>query len=150
MTMAEPPQPPRPEDVAEEDLYVVGERLPVPQEVHDKGVAAAAVVTVLGGLVFGLGLLLGAPRTVYGGGLAIGLLAFAVGFHRYFTGEYPEIEAIEPRPEGAEDVESFEQVPEAPRGQACSGCRSSRPSPRSGRRPATRSGTRGGGRAPAS
>ncbi len=115
--MTDGPERPRPEDIEEEDLYVVGQRLPEPQEVRDRVVAAAAVLTAVGGLAFGVGMLVGAPRTVYGGGLALALLALAYGFHRYFRGEYPEIVAIEPRPGvGAEDEEEpYGDVPKAPR-----------------------------------
>ena len=115
--MTEGPELPRPEDIDEEDLYVVGQRLPPPQEVRDRVVAATGVLTALGGLLFGFGLLLGASRVVYGSGLALGLLALAHGFHRYFSGEYPEIVAIEPRPGAVaeEGGEPIGEVPQAPR-----------------------------------
>lgn len=114
--MTETPQPPPdPGAYAEEDLHIVGERLPPPKPVHDPVVAVGALVTAAGGLVFGLGLLLGASRTVYGTGLAVGLLALAFSFHRYFTAEYPFLEAVEPRPRPEEDEAGYEQIPDPPR-----------------------------------
>lgn len=103
-----------PAGIAEEDLHIVGERLPPPREVHDPWVAVAAVATVVGALVFGFGLTFGAPTEVYGAGLTVALLAFAFAFYRYFTGEYPEIEAVEPRP-GADDVGDLDEVAAPPR-----------------------------------
>jgi ubiquinol-cytochrome c reductase iron-sulfur subunit len=114
--MADDADIPRPEEMTEEGLYVLGERLPPPEEVRDRKIAVAAVVTALGALAFGLGLLLEAPRTVYGGGLAVALLALALGFRWYFTKVFPDIEAVEPRP-GREEAEEepLEEVPEPAR-----------------------------------
>lgn len=98
------------ENLPEEELHVIGEQLPPPEDVRDRKIAVAAVVTAIGALAFGLGLLLGAPRVVYGGGLAVGLLALAVGFHTYFAKVYPAIEAVEPRP--GPDTDDEEVLPQ--------------------------------------
>lgn len=102
--------PPAFEEMPSEELYVVGQDLPPAGEVHDRVVAVASALTAIGGLVFGVGLVTGASRTVYASGLALALLALAVGFHRYFRSEYPEIYALEPRP-GREEEESAETKP---------------------------------------
>lgn len=95
------------DDLPEEELHVIGERLPPPEEVRDRKIGVAAVIAAGGALLFGLGLLLGAPRAVYGSGLAVGLLALAVAFHTYFSKVYPAIEAVEPRPGPEEDEEGL-------------------------------------------
>lgn len=95
------------DDLPEEELHVIGERLPPPEEVRDRKIGVAAAIAATGALVFGLGLLLGAPRVVYGSGLAVGLLALAVAFHTYFSKVYPAIEAVEPRPGPDEDEEGL-------------------------------------------
>lgn len=95
------------DDLPEEELHVIGERLPPPEEVRDRKTGVAAVFAAAGALLFGLGLLLGAPRVVYGGGLALGLLALAVAFHTYFSKVYPAIEAVEPRPDPDESEEGL-------------------------------------------
>lgn len=110
MTEEEPDPRHQPEGVEDESLHVVGEELEPPREVHDRVVAGAALLTVLGSLVFGGGLLLGSPLTLYGSGLAVALLALAVGVHRYFTSAYATIEAVEPRPGVAGDDESLSEV----------------------------------------
>lgn len=107
--MPDDPEPSN-EERDEEGLQVVGERLPPPEEVRDRKIAVAAVITAIGAATFGLGLLLGAPRVVYGSGLAIGLLALAVGFHTYFAKIYPAIEAVEPRP--GPDTDDQEVLPD--------------------------------------
>lgn len=106
---------PGPEDVPEETLYVVGQRLPSPRQVRDRRVVAAAVLAALGGVIFAVGLLAGAPRSLYGTGLAVGLLALAVGVNWYISGAYPEIEAIEPRPGPEEGGEAAGEVVEPAR-----------------------------------
>lgn len=79
------------------DLYVVGEELPPPSEVNDTLVGATALLAGACGVVFGVGLLAGAPMEVYGSALAVGLFALAIAIRRYFAAAYPDIEALEPR-----------------------------------------------------
>lgn len=106
---------PSPEEIQDEDLHVVGERLPPPGEVRDRRIVVAAVLTAAGALAFGLGLLLGAPRTVYGSGLAVALLALAAGTQWYFSRVYPAIEAIEPRPAPEEAAPPGDEIPQPQR-----------------------------------
>jgi ubiquinol-cytochrome c reductase iron-sulfur subunit len=93
-----------------EELDIVGVEIPPPSEVNDVIVGAAAAVTAIGGLVFGGGLLLGAPMVVYGGALAVALLSFAVALRRYFAAAYPDIEALEPRVIGEDNDAPVSEV----------------------------------------
>lgn len=102
--MSDPPEPTPPAEEAEalaeqapEGLYVVGQRLPPPSEVNDTIDAGAALVAGASAVVFAVGLLAGAPLWLYGGALALGLLALAVAVRRYFAAAYPDIEGLEPR-----------------------------------------------------
>jgi len=85
------------QEAVPDGLMVVGEELPPPSEVNDLLVGASAVVAFVGAATFGLGLALRLPIHVYGGGLALSLLALAIGVRRYFAAAYPDIEAVEPR-----------------------------------------------------
>ena len=76
---------------------VVGQELPPPSEVNDLLAGAFAGLALLGAAVFGVGLALRLPMEVYGGGLAVCLLALAIAVRRYFAAAYPDIEAVEPR-----------------------------------------------------
>lgn len=109
MTQPQPPHVPA-DDIADEELHVVGERLPPPRDVRDPWVAIAAAATALGGAVFGFGIALEASTIVYGSGLAVALLALAFGVHRYFTGEYPQLHAVEPRPRPDDDAVDLDTV----------------------------------------
>ena len=80
-----------------EGLLVVGQHIPQPSEVNDTIIIGAAIVSAIGSVVFGAGLLLQAPLELYGTGLAVALFALAIAVRRYFAAAYPEIEGIEPR-----------------------------------------------------
>lgn len=60
-------------------------------------VIVALVLTVAGMGVFVAGLLTGASLPLYGGGLALAFVAFAVAVRRGFAATYPHVEAAEPR-----------------------------------------------------
>lgn len=86
-------------------LRVVSEETPPPSQANDALVIGAAIIAALGGVGFAIGLALQTSITVYGSALAIGLLALGFGVRRYFSDQFPDIEAVEPRhPEqGSED-----------------------------------------------
>ncbi|MBW3602111.1 MAG: ubiquinol-cytochrome c reductase iron-sulfur subunit [Actinobacteria bacterium] len=86
---------------AHSDLYVVGQEVPPPSDVNDTLVVGALVVAGVCAIVFPVALFLGLPLVVYGGGLAVGLLALAVAVRRYFIAAYPEINAVQPRESAA-------------------------------------------------
>jgi ubiquinol-cytochrome c reductase iron-sulfur subunit len=104
------------EDDPGEDLRVVSQRIPAETEANDTVVVGAALVAGLGGVVFGVGWLAGWPLGVIGTGAAVGLLALGVALRRYVVERFPDVEAVEPRPE----ADRFEQpriadVPTVPR-----------------------------------
>lgn len=80
-----------------DELQVIAQRVPPPSQANDVIVMIAAALGGLGGLGFGVSLLLGAPMWLFGGALAVGLLSLAIAVRRYFTDRFPDIEAIEPR-----------------------------------------------------
>lgn len=102
----------RPEDTHER-LWVVGEYLPSPTPVHDRIVASAAIVAMLGAVGFAVGLAAGASASVYGTALGVSLLALALAVRRYYITAYPELEALEPRsmPEAETDAPLTEVTP---------------------------------------
>lgn len=102
----------RPEDTHER-LWVVGEYLPSPTPVHDRIVAGAAVVSMLGAAGFAVGLATGASASLYGTALGVSLLALALAVRRYYIAAYPELEALEPRsvPEAETDAPLTEVAP---------------------------------------
>ncbi|HUH06720.1 MAG TPA: Rieske 2Fe-2S domain-containing protein [Egibacteraceae bacterium] len=91
---------------------VIAERPPAGSQVNDALIIGASAVAGLGGVVFGVALLAGAPLAIYGGALAISLLALAGAVRRYFAGRFPDVEAIEPRAElgDAEPAEAIAVV----------------------------------------
>jgi ubiquinol-cytochrome c reductase iron-sulfur subunit len=104
------------EDDPGEDLRVVSQRIPAETEANDTVVVGAALVAGLGGVVFGVGWLAGWPLGVIGTGAGVGLLALGVALRRYVVERFPDVEAVEPRPE----ADRFEQpriadVPTVPR-----------------------------------
>jgi ubiquinol-cytochrome c reductase iron-sulfur subunit len=104
------------EDDPGEDLRVVSQRIPAETEANDTVVVGAALVAGLGGVVFGVGWLAGWSLGVIGTGAAVGLLALGVALRRYVVERFPDVEAVEPRPE----ADRFEQpriadVPTVPR-----------------------------------
>jgi ubiquinol-cytochrome c reductase iron-sulfur subunit len=80
-------------------LRIIRERVPEPDEAVDAIVIASSLVTVVGGLVFAIGVVAEWPIEVHGTALAAALVAFTVGFRRYFASAYPQIEAAEERPD---------------------------------------------------
>ena len=104
------------EDDPGEDLRVVSQRIPAETEANDTVVVGAALVAGLGGVVFGVGWLAGWSLGVIGTGAGVGLLALGVALRRYVVERFPDVEAVEPRPE----ADRFEQpriadVPTVPR-----------------------------------
>jgi len=104
------------EDEPGEDLRVVSQRIPAETEANDTVVVGAALVAGLGGVVFGVGWLAGWSLGVIGTGAGVGLLALGVALRRYVVERFPDVEAVEPRPE----ADRFEQpriadVPTVPR-----------------------------------
>ncbi|PSO49359.1 MAG: hypothetical protein BRC31_08945, partial [Actinobacteria bacterium QS_5_72_10] len=104
------------EDDSGEDLRVVSQRIPAETEANDTVVVGAALVAGLGGVVFGVGWLAGWSLGVIGTGAGVGLLALGVALRRYVVERFPDVEAVEPRPE----ADRFEQpriadVPTVPR-----------------------------------
>lgn len=78
-------------------LKVVSEETPPPSQANDALVIGSAIVAALGGVGFAIGLALQTSLAVYGSALAIGLLALGFGVRRYFSDQFPDIEAVEPR-----------------------------------------------------
>ncbi|MPZ87046.1 MAG: Rieske 2Fe-2S domain-containing protein [Nitriliruptorales bacterium] len=79
------------------ELEIISSEVPPASHVNDSLVIGLSIVAAVCGLVFGVTITLGGPLPLYGGALAIGLLALAYAVRRFFTDRYPEIEAIEPR-----------------------------------------------------
>ncbi|MDP8977612.1 MAG: ubiquinol-cytochrome c reductase iron-sulfur subunit [Actinomycetota bacterium] len=92
-------------------LYVVGEAVPPPSDVNDTLVVGALVVAGMCAIVFPLALFLQQSLVVYGGALAVGLLALAVAVRRYFVAAYPEINAVETRESAVASREPREETP---------------------------------------
>jgi ubiquinol-cytochrome c reductase iron-sulfur subunit len=111
-----PPEPgaPVPPPTAEH-LRVVAQRVPPPSKANDDLVVAASALAALGGVVFGVGLLLGAPLSVYGTALAIALLALGVGVRRFVADRFADVEALEPRPLPEDDDSRVADVQALPR-----------------------------------
>lgn len=107
--------PGRPHRPPDGDLRVVAQRVPPPSEANDSIVVASAVLAGLGGLVFGLGLLLGAPIAVYGWALAIALFALGLSVRRYVIDRFADVEALEPRPAPTAERGPLTGVPAVPR-----------------------------------
>lgn len=78
-------------------LRVVAHETPPPSQANDALVIGSAIIAALAGVGLALGLAFGASLTVYGTCLAIGLLALAIAVRRFFTDQYPDVEAVEPR-----------------------------------------------------
>jgi ubiquinol-cytochrome c reductase iron-sulfur subunit len=79
------------------NLRVISEETPPPSQVNDALVIGSAIIAGVAGLGFALALALQASIVVYGSALAIGLLTLGFGVRRYFTDQFPDLEAIEPR-----------------------------------------------------
>lgn len=95
----------------DEEFQVLRRRTPSSRTVADGvvGVLGSSLVTVAGVALFILAVVLGWPVEAQLGSLAIGFLAFLVGFRRFFAAAYPQIEAAEPRPRFPDEPE---QVPD--------------------------------------
>lgn len=81
----------------EHELQIVSEEIPPESQIDDALVIGLAVFAVICGLVFAITLLAGGPLPLYGGAVALGLLAMAIAVRRYFADRFPEVEAIEAR-----------------------------------------------------
>lgn len=82
-----------------EDLRIISQRIPAETEANDTVVIGAALVAGLGGIVFGVGWLAGWPTSVVGTGAGLGLIALGVALRRYVVERFPDVEAVEPRPD---------------------------------------------------
>lgn len=103
--MTSDPRPERPR------LTIISEETPPPSQINDALVIGSAVIAALAGIGFAAGLLLGAPIEAYGTALALALLSLAFGVRRFFTAQYPEIEAVEERHAfPAEDTQPISEV----------------------------------------
>ena len=78
-------------------LKVISEETPPPSEANDAIVVGSAIIAALAGVGFAVALALHTSIVVYGTALTIGLLALGFGVRRYFTAQYPDLEAVEPR-----------------------------------------------------
>jgi ubiquinol-cytochrome c reductase iron-sulfur subunit len=78
-------------------LKVISEETPPPSEANDALVVGSAIIAALAGVGFAIALALHTSIVVYGTALTIGLLALGFGVRRYFTAQYPDLEAVEPR-----------------------------------------------------
>lgn len=96
------------------NLRVIAEETPPPSQANDALVIGSAIIAALSGIGFAVGLALDTSIAVYGSFLAIGLLALGYGVRRFFTDQFPDIEAIEPRhvdePEDEEPVSGVTPV----------------------------------------
>lgn len=93
----------------EEEFQVLRRRTPRDRTVADGAVIGGSVVTVAGVALFVLAVVLGWPVEAQLTALALSLLAFLVGFRRFFAAAYPQIEAAQPRPRFPDEPE---QVPD--------------------------------------
>lgn len=82
-----------------EPLRIISQRIPAETEANDTLVIGAALVAGLGGVVFGVGWIVDWPLPVVGTGAGVGLIALGVAVRRYVVERFPDVEAIEPRPE---------------------------------------------------
>jgi ubiquinol-cytochrome c reductase iron-sulfur subunit len=82
-------------------LEIVAERVPPPSQANDALVIGTAVGAAVCALGFGVALLLGAPLPAFASLLALSMLLMSISVRRYFTDRYPDIEAVEPRTDGA-------------------------------------------------
>jgi ubiquinol-cytochrome c reductase iron-sulfur subunit len=78
-------------------LRIISETVPPESQANDTIVVFTAVLAVIGGLGFGVGLLAGAPLWLYGSALALGLGSLGLAVRRYFVDRFPDVQAIEPR-----------------------------------------------------
>lgn len=102
------------------DLQVIQADVPPPSRLNDSIVLLTGAFAAVCGVGFGVALLLGAPLTVYGGLLALGLLLLGTAIRRYFTDRFPDVEALEPRvlpesPAGDDDEPIAGVAPLGPR-----------------------------------
>lgn len=82
-----------------EPLRIISQRIPAETEANDTIVIGAALLAGLGGVVFGVGWIVDWPLPVVGSGAGVGLIALGVAVRRYVVERFPDVEAIEPRPE---------------------------------------------------
>lgn len=78
-------------------LTILDEEVPPASQVNDTLVLGFGIAAALGAATFGVVLALDGPLPLYGGGLALGLICFAIAIRRYFTDRYPDVTAAEPR-----------------------------------------------------
>lgn len=94
-----------PEEDAPGTWRLVSQRVPDETEANDTVVGASALVAAVGGVVFGVGWLAGWPTGVLGGGAGVGLIALGVALRRYVVERFPDVEAVEARPEPSRAAE---------------------------------------------
>jgi ubiquinol-cytochrome c reductase iron-sulfur subunit len=78
-------------------LRILSESVPPESQINDTIVLFTAGLAAIGGLGFGIGLLLGLPLWLYGTFLAVGLLSLGLSVRRYFLDRFADVEAMEPR-----------------------------------------------------
>ena len=100
----------------DQPLRIIAREDPPSSGANDFIVGGASAITAIGGLVFGIGMLLGWPIEVYGGGLAIGLIALGVAVRRWIIDRFPDVDAVERRPSEEEmDLAPISEITTVPR-----------------------------------
>ena len=80
-----------------EHLEVLAEEPPPPSQVNDALVVVPALLAAILGVVFAVVLRTGGSVAAYGLPLALAMMLLAYAVRRHFAGNYPDIEAAEPR-----------------------------------------------------
>jgi ubiquinol-cytochrome c reductase iron-sulfur subunit len=93
-------------------LRVLSESIPPESQINDTIVIFTSVLAAVGGLGFGLGLLLGLPLWLYGTFLAVALLSLGLAVRRFFLDRYADVEAMEPREHPIADEDASAPISE--------------------------------------
>jgi ubiquinol-cytochrome c reductase iron-sulfur subunit len=102
-------------DEDEEGLRIIAREDPPVSGANDFIIVGACIATVVGAIAFGVGMLVGWPIEVFGGGLALALFGLGLAVRRWVIDRFPDVDAIEERPFEADDEGPISAVPTVPR-----------------------------------